>query len=166
LVGTPTGIEPVLQPGKGRVLTARRRGHARRRAAHLVGGGGGVKPRPDRALIGPGGVLEMELGLRAAAPVVDLRPAREPQPASLSAVQQRLAEVALRHAERDRLERGTVMPTGDQAQVVAADHVGLDQVYRPDCHARTGPADSEWPGAVERRDELRREAARREGEVE
>src|SRR5690348_6004855 len=84
----------------------------------------------------PGGILEVQLRLRPAAPVVDLRPPGEPQAAPGSAMKERLAHARFGRAEGDGLETPTVLSAGDEAHVIAADQFGPNESHRPDRDAR------------------------------
>src|SRR5690349_10510166 len=97
------------------------------RAGRLGKAGRGVKTGSRRKSIDPGGILDVQLGLGMAAPVVDLGAPGEPEAAVAGPVQQGLAHVALRRAKGDRLEPGAVLAADDQPDMVAADDVYLDE---------------------------------------
>ena len=76
------------------------------------------------ASIGPGSVLDMKLCLGTACPIVDLRPAGEPQTPVPRPVQERLAQFTLGCTKGNCLEACAVITPRDQPDMVAADNIG------------------------------------------
>src|SRR3546814_15272154 len=64
--------------------------------------------------------------VRSRTPIVDLRPARDPQPPVAGRPQYGLAQVGFRLAEGDGLDRPAVIARHDGAQMAVAHHVRLD----------------------------------------